>query len=123
MLRSRLSLLLVFLVAAVPSPAYAEKPFRYAEGKHKKGELKYVNGIPVLTVEGTGAEIGEQIGALALKQTKPVFNSFKDQFLKRQGLDKLWPVVVKACNAMIKKVPEEHVQELEAMAKAAGVDR
>src|SRR5207249_10385214 len=54
----------VFLAVLVPPAAAAEKPFRYPEGKHEKGELKYVNGVPVLTVEGTPEEIGAQIGVL-----------------------------------------------------------
>ena len=29
-------------------PGGAAEPFRFPEGKHGKGELKYVNGVPVL---------------------------------------------------------------------------
>src|SRR5438552_8602483 len=57
----------VFLAVFVPPAAAAEKPFRYPEGKHGRGELKYVNGVPVLTVAGTPEEIGEQIGVLTIR--------------------------------------------------------
>src|SRR5436190_1220366 len=50
------------------------EPFRYPEAKHGKGELKYVNGVPVLRVEGTPAEVGEQLGVLALKPAAGLFN-------------------------------------------------
>src|SRR5262249_33421059 len=39
----------------------------YDEGKHGKGELKYINGLPILIVEGTPEEIGNQIGTLTKK--------------------------------------------------------
>ena len=34
---------------------------RFPEAKSGKGELKYVNGIPVLTVEGTPEEICRRV--------------------------------------------------------------
>ena len=49
-----------FAVAAEPKPAFPE-------GKHGKGELKYVNGMPVVVVRGTPAEVGEQLGMLTVK--------------------------------------------------------
>ena len=39
--------LLVFTVAC--GSLLAEEPFRFPEGKHGKGEFKYVNGVPVLS--------------------------------------------------------------------------
>ena len=33
--------------------AQAGEPFRYPEAKHGKGELRHVNGLPVLFVQGT----------------------------------------------------------------------
>src|SRR5687767_8399166 len=45
--------------------ASAAEPFRYPEGKHGQAELRYINGLPVLSVRGTPEEIGEQTVALA----------------------------------------------------------
>ena len=42
-------------------------PFRYPEAKHGKGELRYINQVPVLLVAGTPEEIGEQMGVLAIR--------------------------------------------------------
>ena len=43
--------------------AIAAEPFRFPEGRYGKGELRYINGVPVLTAVGTPEEIGGQIGA------------------------------------------------------------
>src|SRR5438874_10648855 len=39
----------------------------FPEGKSGTGELRYRNGLPVLTVSGTPEEIGAAAGALGLK--------------------------------------------------------
>jgi hypothetical protein len=44
----------------------AEGTFQYPPAHHGSGELHYLNGIPVLTVECTEEEIGAQICMLAL---------------------------------------------------------
>jgi hypothetical protein len=113
---------LVFLAAVVPSATAADKPFRYPEGKHGKGTLKYIKGVPVLTVEGTPEEIGEQIGALTVKPVGGFEKLFKE-FLKFQGAEKAWPFLVKACTTLYKRMPADHVKEIDALAKASGIDR
>lgn len=115
----RLVLLMVLVVAA---PATTKEPFRYPEAKHGKGELKYVNGVPVLTVAGTPEEIGEAVGVLALKPAQGYTQVAKD-FLKKTSLDKAWPILVKSCEAMLKRMPPAYLRELDAMAKSSGVDR
>src|SRR5882724_10456906 len=110
--------LLAFLV---PPAAAADKPFRYPEGKHGKGELKYVKGVPVLTVEGTPEEIGEQIGVLTIKPVGGFEKLFKE-FLKFQQAEKVWPFLVKACTTLYKRMPADHVKEIDALARASGVD-
>src|SRR5262249_51158186 len=123
---SRARPVLVLLALALLAPvARAEKPaapFRYPEGRHGKGELKYVNGLPVLTVEGTPEEIGEQVGTLAVKPVKGLEKLFKD-FLKYQGAEKAWPFLVKACNGLLQHMPADHRKEIEALARASGMDR
>src|SRR5262245_40186605 len=109
----------VFLAVLVPPATAGEKPFRYPEAKHGKGELKYVNGVPVLTVEGTPEEIGEQIGALTIKPVGGFERLFKE-FLKYQRAEKIWPFLVKACTTLYKRMPADHVKEIDALAKASG---
>jgi hypothetical protein len=116
----RYSLLFALIVSA---PSTAKEPFRFPEGKHGKGELKYVNGVPVLTVEGTPEEIGEAVGVLALKPAKGYTQLARDFLNKKTSFNKAWPLIVKSCEGMLKGMPEAHRRELDAMAKASGVDR
>src|SRR5262245_25999234 len=56
MSRSRLvGALVLFLF---PVSLLAAEPFRFPEAKHGKAELKYLEGVPVIQVEGKPAEIG-----------------------------------------------------------------
>jgi len=105
-----------------PVPPKEATPFKFPEGKHGKGELKYINGVPVLTVEGTPEEIGEQVGKLAIKHARPL-EAYVKNFVKHHNAGALWPLVVRSCEAMFKHMPEDHRKELEAMVKASGIDR
>jgi len=100
----------------------AGEPFRYPEGRYGKGELRYINGLPVLTAAGSPEEIGSQIGALALKPSLPLVAHFQD-FLKKKGLDKISPIVFAASEALYQRFPDRYRRELEAMVKASGADR
>jgi predicted choloylglycine hydrolase len=113
------SLLLLLLV---PTTGRGGEPFRFPEAKQGKGELKYVNGVPVLMVEGTPEEIGKQVGILAIKPAPQILNVIQE-FLKVRGLDKAWPWLVKVCNSMVPQFPPDHLKELEAAAKSSGIDR
>ncbi len=102
--------------------SHAEESFRYPEGRHGKGELRYIQGIPVLIVRGSHAEMGEQIGHLALKPAARMLdlvNSYAD----RKVPQPLRPVMDVAVQAMYAKFPKEYREEVEAMAVAAGVDK
>lgn len=113
---------LALLFFLFPAFLQAKEPFRFPEGKHGTGELKYVDGIPVLTVSGTPAEMGEAVGVLGVKPVKDLEGLFKN-FLKQTSLEIAWPVIVKACTAMYAKLPEDYRRELDAMAKSSGIDR
>jgi hypothetical protein len=104
------------------TPVRAETPFRYEEIKLGKAELRYVNGLPVLTVAGTPEEIGEQIGSLMSKRFDRLLY-FPREYMKHYGFEALWPTLVKASTQMAAHFPPDHLRELEAMAKRAGVPR
>ncbi len=110
---------LLFLSFSLVSAA---EPFRFPEGKHGQGELKYINGLPVLVVAGKPEEIGAQMGTLALKPAAGAVRVFKD-YLKKEGLEVLWPVLVKVSRQQFAKFPAEYQREVEAIAKASGVER
>jgi len=104
--------------AAVP----AAEPFRFPEAKHKGGELKYINDLPVLTVRGTPEEIGEQAAALTAASVKPLLDLPKE-IVRQHHLDLAWPLFVAAAQELLKNVPAEHRTELETAVKAGKIDR
>ncbi len=112
--------LLVLLIGVVPGVLRAE-PFRYPEGKHGKGELRYVNGLPVLRLEGTPQEMAEQEAVLAVKPAERLLNYPKD-ILNGFGGAWLWPAFLKQGEGLLEQFPADYRAELETMVKA-GVDR
>lgn len=112
----------VGVVAADPG----RERFHFPAGKHGKGELKSIHGIPVLVVEGTPAEIGEQMANLASKPAARAFTYPKEvlsHLATPVGLKLLWPLVVKNGNQLLANFPTDYRQEFEALVKASGLDR
>ena len=95
---------LVALVFCRPRRSPADK--RFPEAKSGKGELKYVNGVPVLTVEGTPEEIGTQFGELALKPAKKPLIGRVDSYMKQIGWEKQFPDDGQVQRAGLRPVPE-----------------
>jgi len=116
----RYGLVLVGFLLAWPAVA-ADK--RYAEGKAGKGELKYVNGVPVLTLEGTPEEIGTQFGELALKPAKKPLIGRVDSYMKQVGWETAFPTMVKFSPVVFGSFPKGNQVELTAAAKTADVDK
>jgi predicted choloylglycine hydrolase len=119
--RLLLSMLVCLFSCSLPTRAQAEKPFQFPQAKHGKGELKYVKGIPILTVEGSPSEIGEQVAVLALKPAKRVLD-YPIDLLHAIHMEATLPVLTMAGKAMLAHFPPDYRAELEAIAKA-GLDR
>jgi hypothetical protein len=100
----------------------ADEPFRFPEAKHGQGELKYIQGIPVLVVAGTPEEMGEQMGVLGVKPAAQAVAVLKN-VLKQHRLDLLVPLLVRFGEGQIKKYPEPYRREFEALVKASGLPR
>src|SRR5712692_1007280 len=113
---------LAVLVALVPIASRADQPFRYREGKSGKAELKYVNDLPVLRVEGTPEEIGEQTAALTKSPLVRLINYAPD-LLKALGREKQLPMLKKIGNGMVPQFPADHLKEMDAIVKHSGLDR
>lgn len=113
------SVLLGLFVATTVS---AQEPFRYPEGKHGTGELKYINEVPVLSVSGTPAEMGEAAGVLVLKPAHKLFG-LSEEFARRHGLTKLLPLMLNAGGFFSSRFPPHHLKEIDALAKASGQPR
>src|SRR4051812_38465642 len=110
--------LLPFLV----STAAAGAPFHYPEGKHGPGELKYVGGLPVLFLEGTPEQVGTQMGRLAARPAEKALGYTKD-YLPEGGRAAAWAKAVETGQGLLPNFPTDHLRELEAAARASGLDR
>ena len=109
------------LVVLVCGAALAQAPTKFVEAKHKGGELKYVQGMPVLTVRGTPAEIGEQYGVLAVKNA-PGPEAMLKQFLIDTKMEKRYGFLKFMANRLKPAFPADHLTEIQAAAKASGKD-
>jgi hypothetical protein len=115
-------LIAVAVLALVATSVVAEKPFRYPEARSGTGTLRFIHGIPVLTVGGSPDEIGSATGVLTKPAAEGLFGYF-DELLKRARLDAAWPWLVKSSVAMLGRFPDAYRDELEAGVKAAGLPR
>src|SRR4051794_4972732 len=91
---------ILFLLVS-PAILLAEDQRRYTEAKHGKGELRYVNGVPVLVVEGTPDEIGEQFGELAMKPAKKPLIDHLDSYMKKSGLEGAYPIMMRTAGFLM----------------------
>ena len=103
-------------------PVVAEEK-RFPEAKSGKGELKYINGVPVLTLEGTPEEIGAQFGELALKPAKKPLIGRVDSYMKQIGWEEVFPKMVKLSGFVYVSFPKQNQVEVATAAKVADVDR
>jgi isopenicillin-N N-acyltransferase-like protein len=103
------------------TPAQGAEPFRFPEGKFGKGELKYINDLPVLTVEGTPEEIGAAAGALALKPGARMAG-YPEELLTQYGAHFLWRHFIRAGERMASRFPDDYRTEMDAMAGSSGVN-
>ncbi len=115
----RLAFAAVFLAAVV---VQAEQPFRYREAKSGKGRLEYVNGLPVLTVQGTPEEMGQQAAALTADGAKALI-AYPQDLLTSFGLERQWARLGQVGQSLLPQFPPHHLRELEAFARASGVER
>src|SRR5579885_3316930 len=122
---SRLRLLapLVLLTGLLlAGPARCADESRYSDGKCGAGELRHVNGIPVLIVEGTPEEIGRQTAVLTAKPAQRLLN-FPREVLKREGAEAAWPLLLALAKSMEPQFRPAYLKELDAGAKEAKLDR
>lgn len=112
----------VFCVLLLAGGAVAAEPFRYPEAKHGKSELKHVQGLPVLVLQGAPEEIGEAAGVLALKPAGRIV-SYPEELIRYFGFHFLWRPALRAGQRMVERFPDDYRTEMEATARAAQIDR
>ncbi len=107
---------------AIAESARAEETFHFDEARFESGELRYIDGIPVMLLQGSPEEIGRQHGTLAAKAVAP-FTALPKEILKEHGVEGAWPLVAAASRTLVKRVDEDHQREMAAMIEASGIDR
>lgn len=110
------------MAALAPIGVRADEPFRYREGQSENGRLEYVNGLPVLTLQGTPEEMGRQAAVLTASTTKALIAYPKD-LLALFGKQGHWARLEQVGQTMAPQFPPPHLRELEAFARAARVER
>ncbi len=113
----RFACLVALLVFA--SLARGEEPKSFPAAKHGKGELKYVENVPLLVVKGKPAEMGEQFGKLAILNA-PGLTDLHKQFLEDAGQTKFYPFLEGMSKKLKPNFPAHIATELESAAKASG---
>jgi hypothetical protein len=107
---------------AIAESARAEEAFRFDAARFEKGELRYIDGIPVILLQGSPEEIGRQHGTLAAKAVAP-FTALPKEILKEHGVEGAWPLVAAASRTLVKRVSEDHQREMATMIETSGIDR
>jgi len=131
-------------LSVLAAGAPGAEPFRYRAGEHGQGKLTHIDGVPVLILRGSPAEIGEQTGVLAARQAKPLFDFPREYFLgecanavrrtnptwPEQGAQfklalaaaelTFWPQVQRKAARLEANFPAAYRAELKALADAAG---
>ncbi len=121
----RISLLLAALLT-LPQALLAAEASRFTPSAYTAGKLEIVEGIPLVTVSGTPQEMGEQLGTL-LKRPVGQLMEKQDDFARGFGLganlhSALKSGLARSSRLLWPSFPESHRRELQATAKAAGVD-
>jgi len=116
-------LLASLFLLAFSIPAFAQKPLEYPfkAAKHGPAELQFIGGVPVLTVQGKPAEIGEQIGVLVGKNS-PNPTPVLMQFLKDVKLGGTFDVLKIVSMKLKGGVSADHFAEMEAASKTSGFE-
>jgi hypothetical protein len=114
-----LALLCSLLAAAIAVGAEPAGPFR--EARHGPARLQRIAGIPVLTLEGSPQEMGQQAGNLLGPALRNLLTR-QNELFHGLGLRQPPGVLLGIGGAMQARFPAAQRQELESLAKAAAVD-
>jgi len=112
---------IVLLSMAVSIETAAGKERVFSTGKHGRGELRYLEEVPVAIFTGTAEEIGEQHAALLGKSAAGALK-FPKKLFSAVGAEKFWFLAVIASNQLLTQAPERYRQEIAAIAKHARID-
>jgi beta-lactamase regulating signal transducer with metallopeptidase domain len=95
------------------------KPFR--EATRAGGELKFVQGIPVLFVGGTPEDMGRQQAELVEETAKPLIGLPRK--IMGNPPDLLWSTMVQLGRQVLERSPERYQREAKAAIEAANLNQ
>ncbi|MGE3804321.1 MAG: hypothetical protein AB7K24_06580, partial [Gemmataceae bacterium] len=72
----------------------------FAPGQHAAGNLRIIDGIPVLSVQGSPDEIGTQVGALTRTPLQRMI-TFPRRYLTHFGYGAAYPALVAMGSSMV----------------------
>ena len=101
--------------------AEAAEPSRYSAGKCANGELKFVDGLPVVTTGGTPEQIGTALGTL-YKHPLGELMGKQDEVVRGFGLKQAPGVLVKMSRLAVPAFPDSQRRELQSMSAASGAN-
>jgi hypothetical protein len=113
--------LFTFLLLAV-SAVQAGDVRAFREGRTDGAELKYLNGLPVLTVSGTPEEMGRQKAQLTADVVKTIAD-YPRRLLDRSSHKDRLPRYLEMSKELAQQLPADHRAELRAFAGQSGIDR
>lgn len=111
----RLYYLFIILLLPGCTTLFAEKiPFRYPEGEYAGATLQYDHDIPVLTVQGTPEEMGEQIAQLALASA-PKLAEYPHDLLNQFLAGWTWDYFLGKGKKLLPQFPDSYRREMNAL--------
>jgi isopenicillin-N N-acyltransferase like protein len=116
------SLLLLTIALLMVSAARADETRVFREGRSGSGELKYIDGLPVLVVSGTPEEIGRQKASLTGDAVKKIAD-YPRQLLEHSSHKDRLPKFREMSKQIAAQLSDDHRAELRAFAEQSGVDR
>lgn len=117
-MRRQVNLISVVLIATLFSGDRGFGQTRtFPTGQHGAGELRYIDGVPVLTLQGSPQEMGDQFGQLAVKGA-PDLNGLLSRFLEDHKQTSRYPLLALLALKLKGNLPSHLVEELAAVAKA-----
>lgn len=118
--RAKWLLLALFVTAAWAVPlreAIAAEKTDYQPASQGGGELREIDGIPVLILRGNPQEMGRQQAALVGAAIKRLL-SLPRSVLDGRGPSSTWSAAVETARTLMSRAPERHRRELETIAAA-----
>jgi isopenicillin-N N-acyltransferase-like protein len=110
--------LLIGIFLLIPTTTFGGDGKKFPEATYGKGELRYIDDVPVLIVRGKPNEIGEKFGKLAVENA-PDLLGLHERFLSDSGQTKRYPFIKVLAESLKVNFPPHILTEVETVAKTS----